>query len=85
MTIEKLREAIQATPFRPFTISLADGRRIHVPSREFLLVPPKAERTFVVAENAEDYRIVDLLLVTTLDFETAPKRRDNGHGRRGRR
>lgn len=74
MTIAQLRDAYQAEPFRPFEICLADGQRIRVPSTEFLLVPPKASRTFVVARDPEHYQVIDLLLVTTLDF-------GNGRGR----
>ena len=69
MTIEQLREAVHARPFRPFTISLADGRRFRVRSPEYILLPPKAQRTFIVAESGEDYRIIDLLLVTSIDFD----------------
>lgn len=30
MTIEQLRKAYRAEPFKPFTISLTDGRRFYV-------------------------------------------------------
>ena len=68
MTIEQLRKAVNARPFRPFTISLADGRAFRVRSPEYIFLPPKAQRTFIVAESAEDYNIIDLLLVTSIDF-----------------
>lgn len=69
MTIEKLKRALDAKPFRPFRVNLADGRSIQVRSPEFAFVPPKAERTFWIWGNREDdYTIVDLLLVTSLDF-----------------
>ena len=76
MTIEQLREAHQARPFKPFRICLADGREIKVPHPEFLLAPPGASRTFVVATSSETYKVIDLLLVTSLDFDGA------GRGRR---
>lgn len=75
MTIEKLRQALSAEPFRPFTILVADGREYHVPSREFVTVAPKAERTFVVAHGDEEYTILDLLLVTGFDFTSGRPRR----------
>ncbi len=69
MTLEQLRKAVRAEPFRPFTISLADGWRFHVPHREFLWIPPSASRTFNVDGPGEDNQsIVDLLLVRSLDF-----------------
>lgn len=33
------------------------------------MIPPTATRTFVVAQPSEDYSIMDLLLVTALDFK----------------
>jgi hypothetical protein len=83
MTIEQLRAAREATPFKPFAIRLADGQAIDVPHPEFLLVTPIASRTFVVALSAESYRVIDLLLVTSLDFGVHRPR--NGTARRRRR
>ncbi len=68
MTIEQIRKAARAEPFRPFTLGLADGRLIRVPHPECIMLPPQASRTFVVAESGEDYRIIDLLLVTSIDY-----------------
>jgi hypothetical protein len=78
MTIDQLRKAVRAEPFRPFTISLTDGRRFDVPHREFIWIPPEAARTIGVAGSGEDYSIIDLLLVTSLDFDRAKSRRRNG-------
>jgi hypothetical protein len=78
MTIEQLRKAAYATPFRPFTVCLADGRQVRVRSPEYIWIPPEAQRTFHVASSGEDYRVIDLLLVTSIDFV-------NGYGARGRR
>lgn len=77
MTIEKFREALAAEPFLPFAILTADGRRFPVKSREFVLIAPKAERTFVIAQDPERYVILDLLLVVGLEF-------GNGHARKRR-
>jgi len=75
MTMEQLREAHQARPFRPFKLCLADGREIDVRHPEFLLLHPRSARTFVVATSPESYRVVDLLLVTSLDFGYGRARR----------
>ncbi len=69
MTIDKLRQVAKAEPFKPFVISLTDGRRFRVRHPEMIAVFPEATRTFVVATSGEDYSIVDLLLVTSIDFE----------------
>jgi len=68
ITIEQLRAALQAKPFRRFDICLADGQRIAVPHQDFLWMPREASRTFVVYYKPEAYQIIDLSLVTALDF-----------------
>lgn len=76
MTIERIREALAQRPFKPFTIFVADGREYRVASAELLLIAPQATRTFVVAHGEEEYTILDLLLVTGLEFSSGqPKRR----------
>jgi hypothetical protein len=77
MSIEQLRAAHQAQPFRPFVIHLADGRSVPVHHPEFILTAPSA-RTVVVAQRDETFHIIDLPLVTGLEFN--PK--GNGSARR---
>jgi len=69
MTIEQFRSLYEARPFRRLIINLADGRRIPMEHREFVLTVPGG-RTVVVAEPDGRLHILDLLLVT--DLETAP-------------
>jgi hypothetical protein len=66
MTIEQIRQVLQATPFRPFTVHLADGREIPVPPRQFVAQSPTG-RTKIVYHEDESFSIVDLLLVTELE------------------
>lgn len=75
MTIDQIRKAIRAEPFRPFTICLADGRMFHIPHPECVMISPDASRTFGVAGPGEDYRIVNLLLVSSLDFTNGKVRK----------
>jgi hypothetical protein len=77
MTIEQLRRMLQARPFWPFHIHLADGRSIPVEHPEFVGQSP-AGRTIGVGLADETIEIVDMLLVTSL------KPRANSSGRRGR-
>jgi hypothetical protein len=79
MTIERLRDAYEAKPFRPFIIHLADGRGIPVTSPEFILSAPSG-RTLVVFQPDDALNIIDLLLVTDLEFKPSA----NGAGRRRR-
>jgi hypothetical protein len=68
MTTDRLRDVCQAQPFRPFTMHLADGRRIPVCHREFLLSSPSG-RTVVVYQPDDLLNIVDMLLVTDLEIK----------------
>lgn len=72
MTIERFREAVQARPFKPFTLYTADGRVYHVSHPEFILLAPKAERTFVLynaaSRDPEHYVVLDLLLISAIEF-----------------
>ena len=74
MTIEQLRKAHQARPFSPFEIHMADGRSLTVPHPEMLMVLPPG-RTIMVAKGEEDYEVVDLLLVTSLERRTNGSRK----------
>lgn len=79
MTIEQLRKAIRPQTFQPFSIHLADGQVFAIAHPEWVYIAPTAERTFVVADKDGTYSVLDLLLVTTLEFGS------NGHGKHGRR
>jgi hypothetical protein len=68
MTIEQLRSACSAQRFRPFALHLADGREIPVHHREFILAVPSG-RTIVVCQPDDTLNIIDLLLVTDLEFK----------------
>ena len=78
MTVDQLRAAYEMQPFRPFIIHLADGREIAVPSREFIYLLPFG-RTIIVAQPDGTFSIVDLLLVTEVEFKPI-----NGVGKRRR-
>lgn len=86
MTIDQLRKAASARPFFPFTVSLGDGRKFRVGHPEKIMITPEATRTFIVAESGEDYSIIDLLLVTSIDYKQRGSRskangRSNGKHR----
>ncbi len=70
MTVEQMRAAYQAQPFRPFVIHVADGRAIPVNHREFIMTVPSG-RTVVVAQPDDTLNIIDLLLVTDLEMKPA--------------
>jgi len=79
MTIEQLRNAYDAQPFRPFIMHLADGRAIPVRQREFIMTAPSG-RTIVVCQPDDTVTIIDLLLISDLEFKPAA----NGSARKRR-
>jgi hypothetical protein len=68
MTIEQLRAAYQAQPFRPFVVYLADGRKIPVHHPDFIMASPRG-RTVSIYQRDDTLDIVDVLLVTDLEFK----------------
>ncbi len=68
MTIEQMRAAYDAQPFRPFIIHLADGRAVPVNHREFIMAAPSG-RTIVVCLPDDTFSIIDLPLVMDLEIQ----------------
>ena len=79
MTIDQLKLAYGTQPFRPFVLHLADGRELPVQHREFIMAAPSG-RTIIVYQPDDSFNIIDVLLVTDLDFN----RTGNGSKRRKR-
>ena len=69
MTIEQLRSVMEAQPFRPFTIHMADGRTFQVTHSEFLSHSP-SWRTVIVHRPDESFSILDLLLMTEVRVDS---------------
>ncbi len=82
MTSEQLKEHLEASPFRPFKMITADGHGIRVPHGDYVSVGPRG-RTVIVWTNNEGFSVVDVMLVTRLEFARpkASKARRNGTGR----
>jgi len=70
MTIDQIRRLYQSEPFQPFELCLADGSKVHVPTRELLLAPPSGRTIAVYQAEDESIHILDLLLVTEVRVPT---------------
>ena len=79
MTIEQMRTAYDAQPFRPFVVHLADGRKVPIHHREFIATAPSG-RTIIVYQPDDSFNIIDLLLITDLEFK--PKLQGSGKRRK---
>lgn len=68
-----IRKLTHAKPFVPFTIHLADGGQLRVPTVDHIAVPPKGGRIFVFGDD-ERYDVISGLMITriTVDREAAP-------------
>ncbi len=67
MTTGQLKGHLEASPFRAFKMITADGHRIRVPHGDYVSVGPKG-RTVIVWTNNEGFPVVDVMLVTRLEF-----------------
>ena len=67
MTIEQLKGALTARPFRPFIVHMADGRTLPVRHPDYCLLSPSG-RTAFVFQTPDEFSIVDLLLMTEVDL-----------------
>lgn len=68
MTINEFRNALSAAPFRQFLVHLADGRSIPVVHPDFVLITGQG-RTAIISRPEDDwFAIVDLLLMSHLEF-----------------
>ncbi|MGO9201058.1 MAG: hypothetical protein ACLQM8_11055 [Limisphaerales bacterium] len=67
-----IRKLVHATPFVPFTIHLADGGQLRVPTVDHIAVPPTGGRIVVFGED-ERYDVISVLMITraTIDREPA--------------
>jgi hypothetical protein len=70
LTAEHLRAVCRATPFRPFSLHLADGREISVQHPEFIFSLPSG-RTIIVTQPDDAMNIIDVQLVTDVEFKSA--------------
>ncbi len=74
MTIQQLRTAHRATPFKPFTVHMADGRSFSVPHPDFLSMSPTG-RTVIIYQEDDNFSILDLLLMTEIEMNQASTKR----------
>ena len=67
MTKETMREYVSATPFRPFTVRLPDGRACEVPARDFVSLSPTGRTLVVYTAGGDGVRLIDVALITEIE------------------
>jgi hypothetical protein len=68
MTFDKIREAVEKRPFRPFTLHLNDGHSAVVDHPELIILPPDTEDAVVIYEVPGGVRIIDVDSVTEISM-----------------
>lgn len=68
LNISILRELHETRPFVPFTLTLADGRKLTVPHNEFFSFFPSG-RSAMLTHGDESFTLIDLLMVTAVDVK----------------
>jgi len=78
MTVNQLREAHRARPFRPFRLHVADGRTLPVECPERMAYTG-GQRVFVGRDD-DSFDILDLTLITGIEIGNGKrsKRKSNG-------
>ena len=71
MNTSEVRRHIVATPFGPFAIHMADGRRIPVFARDFIMISP-AGRYVDVYQPDESHDILDALFISGVSYDAKP-------------
>lgn len=66
MHVEKIRELLKAAPFKPFTLRLVDGRKIHVKHPDFASLPP-GHRTIYLFDDEAGVEMIDMPLILSLE------------------
>ncbi len=68
MKLSMLRELHETRPFVPFTITLADGRKLPVIHNEFLAFFPSG-RAAMLTHGDDKFTLIDLPLITAVDAD----------------
>lgn len=76
MDLQGIREALSIRPFKPFTISLADGRSFFVPHPELVAV---GKRRIIVFKPDDSWSEIEPLLIVSLDYNSKRRPGTNRH------
>ncbi|HUD45904.1 MAG TPA: hypothetical protein VMR33_03685 [Candidatus Baltobacteraceae bacterium] len=74
MTIDAIKEAVHAEPFRHFRLRLAGGPVVNVAHPDYIAFGPKG-RTIVVYRDDDTFKILDTLLITEIAPATGSSRK----------
>jgi hypothetical protein len=70
MTAAKIRELMNAEPFRPFQFHLPSGGVVAVPHHDFVAISPTGRIVIVLGENDSE-TVLDVALIERIEKEAA--------------
>jgi hypothetical protein len=82
MDLNSIRSALREQPFRPFELCLADGRRVPVGHPEFVAMN---QRIVIVTDEESDTKILEPLLIVSLEHPPKPGESGNGPKKKRRK
>ena len=68
MLSSQIKDCLTTSPFKTFSIVMADGRKIPVVGRDFALIAPTGRIVFVYQKD-DSFDILDTLLITGLSVD----------------
>ncbi|MBV9659229.1 MAG: hypothetical protein JO295_14105 [Verrucomicrobia bacterium] len=75
MSFDELRDLVHAGPFQPFTLHMADGRKIRVPHPDFIALSGDRRTAIVTRSSRQEkpsFNIVAVPLVTQIEVHGKP-------------
>jgi hypothetical protein len=70
VTKDAIQQAMAQTPFKPFALRFTDGSLYSVPHPDFIHITPNGRTAIIIGDNGDIGKIVDIGLITALDFQT---------------
>ena len=71
ITLAKLRDHLEATPFKPFSVRMVSGKTLRVEHREYVWIPLKSNGRFLLSETTGKMHHLDIDWVEV--FEVMPE------------
>ena len=68
MNVKQLRDTIQAQPFRPFSLILANGERLRVRHPDWIFLVPEG-RTVMWIDQGERFKLLDAGLLLGVEVD----------------
>ena len=72
MSPDAVKKFMHASPWKPFTLCLADGRKIDVPHPDFISIS-RAGRTVVLTNVDDEFEMVDVFLILSAKTKGSQK------------